>query len=122
MHDFPGYLKGAASSALVAAVIFATGSAFAQSVKPGDFITDENISRYSELVSPGEYLRVIHGMSIKVAPTERIDWPPPYKEATEKYSAQVRLSDDGRSLVGYVAGEPFPTVDANDPHAGDKIM
>ena len=61
-------------------------------------------------------------MSLKIAPTERIDWPPPYKEATEKYSAQVRLSPDGRSLVGYVSGEPFPILDSNDPHAADKIM
>ena len=34
----------------------------------------------------------------------------------------MRLSSDGRSLVGYVAGEPFPIIDANDPHAGDKVM
>ena len=44
------------------------------------------------------------------------------RAVTEKYSAQVGLSADGRSLVGYVAGEPFPMIDANDPHAGDKVM
>src|SRR5476649_555910 len=36
-------------------------------------------------------------LSMKVVPTERCDWSPPYKDATEKYSAQVRLSDDYRS-------------------------
>ena len=91
-------------------------------VKPGDFITPDNANKVKDLVSPGQYLRVLHGMTIKVTPTERIDWPPPYKDATEKYSSQVRLTPDHRSLVGYVAGEPFPIVDANDPDAGTKVM
>ena len=91
-------------------------------VQPGDFITPDNASKVQDLVSPGQYLRVMHGMTIKVVPTERIDWPPPYKDATEKYSSQVRLTPDHRSLIGYVAGEPFPIVDANDPDAGTKVM
>ena len=91
-------------------------------VQPGDFITPDNASKVQNLVSPGQYLRVLHGMTIKVVPTERIDWPPPYKDATEKYSSQVQMSPDHRSLVGYVAGEPFPIVDANDPDAGTKVM
>ena len=57
-----------------------------------------------------------------IVPTERVDWPPPYKDATEKYSSQVRLTDDHRSLVGYVAGQPFPLIDTNDPQVGTKIM
>jgi hypothetical protein len=91
-------------------------------VRPGDFITPDNAYKVKDLVSPGQYLRVMHGMTIKVVPTERIDWPPPYKDATEKYSSQVRLTPDHRSLIGYVAGEPFPIVDANDPDAGTKVM
>jgi hypothetical protein len=56
-------------------------------------------------------------VTLKIAPTDRIDWPPPYRETTEKYSAQVKLSPDhrNRSLIGYVAGEPFPLLDPNDP-------
>jgi hypothetical protein len=60
-------------------------------------------------------------MSMKIAPTQRVDWPPPYKDATEKYSGQVRLSPDHRSLIGYVAGQPFPLIDANDPDVATKI-
>src|SRR5262249_15840148 len=30
-------------------------------------------------------------MRMNIVPTERSEWPPPYREATEKYSAQVRL-------------------------------
>jgi hypothetical protein len=34
----------------------------------------------------------------------------------------VRLSPDRRVLIGYIAGEPFPNVDANDLYAADKVM
>ncbi|HVC45555.1 MAG TPA: DUF1329 domain-containing protein, partial [Candidatus Binataceae bacterium] len=53
---------------------------------------------------------------------ERIDWPPPYRVATEKYSPQVRLSADHRTVIGYVAGQPFPLLDPNDPDVATKIM
>src|ERR1700677_4368560 len=91
-------------------------------VKPGDFITPENGSQVSDLVSPGVYYKVQRGMSMKIVPTERVDWPPPYKDATEKYSSQVRLSQDKRSLVGFVAGQPFPLIDANDPDVAVKVI
>src|SRR5258708_8748049 len=61
-------------------------------------------------------------MSMKIGPSGLIDWPPPYKEATEKYSGQVRLSRDNRSVVGYVAGQPFPLIDTNDPQEANKIL
>ena len=89
-------------------------------VKPGDVITPQNASQVKDLVSPGVYYMVTHGMHMDIVPTERIDWPPPYKDATEKYSSQVRLTDDHRSLVGYVAGQPFPLIDTNDPQVGDQ--
>jgi hypothetical protein len=105
----------------IAGVTVPAGVSHAQ-VKPGDFITMENAAKVKNLVSPGVYYKVEHGMSMKIVPTERIDWPPPYKDATEKYSAQVRLSNDFRSVVGYVAGQPFPLIDANDPHVAVKII
>jgi hypothetical protein len=91
-------------------------------VKPGDFITPDNSYKVKDLLPPGTYMRVLHGMTIKVEPTERIDWPQPYTEATEKYSAQVRLTPDHRTLAGYVAGQPFPLIDVNDPVAAEKVM
>jgi len=118
-----GMIAWLAATATVIAIAFATSArpAYAQ-VKPGDFITWENAPKVKDLVSPGVYIRVQHGMTMKIEATERIDWPPPYKDATEKYSAQVRLTPDGRTMVGYVAGQPFPIIDDNDPHAGVKIM
>ncbi len=52
----------------------------------------------------------------------KVHWPKAYREATEKYSAQVKLSADGREMFKYVAGCPFPNIDANDPLAGHKLM
>jgi hypothetical protein len=110
----------AALLALVAAAIF-TAPGYAQ-VKPGDMITPDNAVKVKDLVSPGVYYKVVNGMRMKIIPTQRVDWPPPYKDATEKYSSQVRLSDDHRSVVGYVAGQPFPLIDPNDPYVGVKII
>jgi hypothetical protein len=110
-----------AMTATLALVMGLAPSAAGQ-VKPGDFITPANASKVKDLLSPGEYWRVANGMSMKIVPTGRIDWPPPYKEATEKYSSQVRLAKNGMSLVGYVAGQPFPIIDENDPNAAIKIM
>jgi hypothetical protein len=83
-------------------------------VKPG--VSSHRTTRRwcAILVSPGTYYKVQRGMTMKIIPSKRIDWPPPYKEATEKYSAQVRLNPDHRTLVGYVAGQPFPLLDSND--------
>ena len=106
--------------AVLALALFTTpGNA---QVKPGDVITPENATKVKDLLSPGAYYKVEHGMIMKIVPTERVDWPPPYKDATEKYSGQVRLTQDHRSLEGYVAGQPFPLIDPNDPYAGTKIV
>jgi hypothetical protein len=85
-------------------------------------ISAENAERVKDLVSPGVYYMVRHDMRMKIVAPERVDWPPPYKEATEKYSAQVRLTGDHRSMVGYVAGQPFPLIDANDPYVATKLI
>ena len=46
-------------------------------VKPGDVITPQNAAQVKDLVSPGVYYMVTHGMQMDIVPTERIDWPPP---------------------------------------------
>jgi len=91
-------------------------------VKPGDRITAANAAQVKDLVSPGTYVAVSKGMEIDVVAPQRIDLPPPYYDATEKYAYQVRLSPDRRSLIGYVAGAPFPLLDPNDPDVATKIM
>ena len=107
---------------LIAITISAGSVTAEEALKPGDVITANYAQRVKDLLAPGTYWKVLHGMQLKIGPTERIDWPPPYREATDKYSAQVSLSADRRSLVGYVAGLPFTTIDPNDPAAGTKVM
>jgi hypothetical protein len=110
-----------AAALVVAALGVLSGPSYAQ-VKPGDMIGADNATRVKDLVSPGVYYKVTHGMQLKITPTQRVDWPPPYKDATEKYSAQVRLSNDHKSIVGYVAGQPFPLIDPNDPDVANKVV
>ena len=94
----------------------------AAQVRPGDFITRKTHTRPKTTSRRASIPRLEHGMTMKIVPTERIDWPPPYKDATEKYSEQVRLAANHRSLLGYVAGQPFPLLDPNDPEVATKIM
>ncbi|MGH7949726.1 MAG: DUF1329 domain-containing protein, partial [Candidatus Binataceae bacterium] len=91
-------------------------------VKPGDVITPQNAYKVKDRVSPGVYYMVQRGMHMNIVAPKIVSWPPPYKEATEKYSMQVRLSPDRRSVVGYVAGQPFPFIDPNDPAVASKII
>src|ERR1700676_5592575 len=115
-------LLGILFSMLVGAgLLFGSASQARAQVKPGDQINPDQADKVKDLVSPGTLYKVRNGMSMKIVPTERMDWPPPFKEATEKYSGQCRLSSDHRSLLGYVAGQPFPLIDPNDPEAGIKI-
>src|ERR1700721_2312173 len=102
-------------AALVLLAVSAVSTLGHAQVKPGDFITPENATKVKDLVGPGVYYKVERGMTMRIVPTQRVDWPPPYKDATEKYSSQVRLSQDKKSVVGFVAGQPFPLIDANDP-------
>ncbi len=90
-------------------------------VKPGDEIGPDNAAKVADLVSPGNLMLVRQGMRMKIVPTESFEWPPPYKSATEKYSSQVRLSPKGE-LQYYVAGQPFPLLDPNDPQVATKVM
>jgi uncharacterized protein DUF1329 len=105
----------------VSALVISLTTALAATVKPGDVITPDNASAVQDLLSPGNFLLVKQGMKMKIVPTERLEWSPPYKSATEKYSTQVVLNDKGE-LANYVAGLPFPLLDPNDPQVATKVL
>ncbi len=92
----------------------------AASVKPGDE-TPDNAALVQDLVSPGNFALVKQGMRMKIVPTERLEWPPPYKAATEKHAAQVSLNARGE-VDNYVAGLPFALLDPNDPQVATKVI
>jgi hypothetical protein len=91
-------------------------------VKEGDVITKDNMDQAGDLLIPSVKWFLMQGMPIKVGPYIKIELPRLYREATEKYAAQVKISPDGRDMFNYVAGLPFPNIDPNDPLAGFKIM
>ena len=90
-------------------------------VSPGDVINRTNIDKIKNLTSPGLQAAVDNGMELNVVAYQKITTSPIYDQATEKYSAQVRL-DDRNDLVNWVAGRPFPVIDPADPKAAVKIM
>ncbi len=90
-------------------------------VAPGDVITKANVENVKDLVSPGVSWAVGNGMDLTIVPYEKIPLPTAYQQATEKYSGQTKL-DERLFLENWVAGRPFPTVDAKDPLAAPKIM
>ena len=108
-------------AALLALAILSNAGSPRAGVSPGDTVTKDQADKVADLVSPGNLILVKQGMTMKIVPTDRLEWPPPYKSATEKYSPQVSLAPDG-TLKGYSAGLPFPLVDANDPNAALKVM
>ena len=91
-------------------------------VKPGDVVTTANADQVKDLVSPGLDWVIRHGMKMRIIEPRKIEWPKAYREATEKFAGQVKLSEDGFKLQNYVAGLPFPHIDINDPKAALKIM
>ena len=110
-----------ALSVAMAAALCA-GGVRADEVRPGELITKANVDKLRDLVPPGVEWCVKHGMVMRVVPSQKVEWNKAYRDATEKYAGQTKLAPDGRSLVGHVAGMPFPTIDPNDPQIALKIM
>src|SRR5438067_12808702 len=111
--------------ALVSATTFALAIlpvAVRADVMPGDKITDQNMDKVKDLISPGMEWCIKRGFPMTIVEPKRIEWPKAYKEATEKYSGQVKLAPDGLSVQNFVAGQPFPTLHPNDPQIALKIM
>ncbi|MGH7804686.1 MAG: DUF1329 domain-containing protein [Candidatus Binatia bacterium] len=106
----------------LAILVTCSSSAAIADVAPGDKITPANADKVKDLVSPGMEWCVKRGMPMKIVETKAIAMPAAYKDATEKYSAQVKLAPDGLKLESYVAGKPFPIIDTNDKQAATKIM
>src|SRR5258708_30606854 len=90
-------------------------------IRPGEILTRANAASVQPYLSPGNYALVRDGMPLRVVPSSRLDWPPPYLVATEKYSPQCSLGWDG-SHRGYIAGLTFPLMDPNDPSIAIKII
>ena len=103
---------------LLAACLLPVASA-AAAVKPGDLITKDNASLVKDLLSPGNYVLVQQGMRLNIVATSKLDWPPPFKSATEKYSPQVSLNPDG-TLQELCRGAAVSVARSQRPTDGDQ--
>jgi len=88
----------------------------------GAIVDASNIDQHREIVDAGVQWGVRQGWRLRVVEPKSIRMPRRYAEATEKYAGQVKLTAAGLSLRNYVAGQPFPHIDPNDPKAVLKIM
>lgn len=88
----------------------------------GTIIKAKDLDRWKHLLVPGQQWALSRGAAMKVVEAQTIPWEPARLEATERYHAQVKLSADKLRTENYVAGQPFPVVDPNDPDAGIKLM
>jgi len=122
-----GVLRRSVLSVTAAAVALCSGiptpaDATEQVVPVGTIVSKANINEYRQYVSPGIEWIIDHDATLRVGAYKHIEHPPPFREATEKYSAQVKLAEDGTHLIDHIAGMPFPVVDPNDPWAATKHM
>jgi hypothetical protein len=88
----------------------------------GTVIDRTNVDQYGDLLGGSLKWIVDRGAKIKVSAYRKVDYPPEFAAATEKYSGQVTLAPDATHLENHVAGLPFPKVDPNDKQAGAKHM
>ena len=91
-------------------------------VQPGDTVGPNDVAKVRDLVTPGLEWCIKYGLPMRIVAPKPVTWPVEYKQATEKYSGQVKLEGDGLTLRNYVAGLPFPNLDPNDPQVALKIM
>jgi hypothetical protein len=92
----------------------------AAELKPGTIIGADNVEQYARYVPAAAKFAVAHGFRMRTIPQRRVEWSQGFQHATEKYAPQVTLDGDGY-LKNYVAGMPFPLIDATDPAAAVKI-
>jgi Protein of unknown function (DUF1329) len=89
-------------------------------LKPGDSIGPSNWERVKDMVGENLLQRIKQGYSFRIKNDPRVGPPREYVAATAKYADQVKLGAQGE-LLNYVAGEPFPNLNLNDPQAGLKL-
>jgi Protein of unknown function (DUF1329) len=103
----------------------------AEAIPVGTKITIQNWRQYKQFMSDGmvalfegKYaFKMPNDVEIDVGAPIHVVRPSTYREATEKYSGQVRvvhLPNGHNDVANYVAGEPFP--DPRGPDKGYEIL
>jgi len=103
--------------ALVPSLAAATGTP-----RPGTVIHAGNVEQYRGYLGPSMRWILARGYEMRVAAPRSIEHPPPFREATRRYAAGVRLAPERTHVTNHVAGLPFPVIDVNDPDVAAKLM
>lgn len=125
----------------LAAGLLAVGSAVpllsaasAEDVAPGTVLGRDNLDalrdktfqghRIGDLLIPEvEWHIKTHGLALTLTETKPYPPDPAFVAATRKYAPGVALDPASRNISGWVAGVPFPDIDAgSDPDAGLKLI
>lgn len=120
------YAPPAEEQAWLAATAHQSGT-----ISPGTVITMQNWRQYQQFMPAGMidlfegkyFWKMPADVQMVVGPTVDHAMPPSYREATEKYSGQVRiqpLADGGMTIVNYQGGQAFPNPE--EPYKGWKIL
>ena len=114
-------MKKAVTSFVAALIVGLPLAALAEMPPAGTTVTKDNLDKYKESLTATQQYFVRNGMTVPVIEYRKYEWPPKYKEATEKYSSQVKLTPDGRDMLNYVAGAPFPAHRRERPAGGREM-
>ena len=82
--------------ALVAAAVLAASGRSAADVAVGDHITDQNVDKVKDLISPGLEWCIQHGFPITIGETKRIEWP----QGLQGGDREVRGPGEARAPTG----------------------
>ncbi|MCU1719043.1 DUF1329 domain-containing protein [Pseudomonas sp. 5P_3.1_Bac2] len=116
------------------ALTFSVGlNAWAAELKPGTQINAGNLSQHlsdtfegtalSDLLT--ERMQILirdEGLQINLAASKPVVLGKDYMAATKANAGKATLNPDTRQVDGWVAGIPFPDVQASDPLAAEKLI
>ena len=89
---------------------------------PGEVVSAENMAKWEHLLGPSVQWAIGRGAKLRVVGPRPMPMEPVRADATQRYHAQVKLSEDKTELLNYVAGIPFPFVTADEADAATKLM
>ena len=107
-------------------------SARAVDFKTGDMIDQQNWQQATDLLPPEilkHYEKGEYANKFVDWPADKIGMAPEFKAGTEANAGKFTLSPEGTIIdkatgqqPPFIVGYPFPTIDAQDPMAGYKIL
>jgi ankyrin repeat protein len=85
-----------------------------------DTIDKASAAKVLSTLGPAHSWILERGATLKLGKYRKASLPAAFSQATEAYSARVH--QQGWSLVNYVAGLPFPTIDRTHPQSGRHLI